>query len=310
MKTKRIIITILALILALVVYSLLPPVFLYSRKEPKPYTNSQAVAKLKDNKGDYFVFMVLGDNHAGFVFDDSATLKLIRSMNREDRFKKIPIDFVAIAGDVTFRGREWDYRIFNIMRSLIKWPVICAIGNHDDDKGGVERFKKYIGEKDFAFYDRNSYFIVLDNSAGDLSEGQFARFEMELRKSQAYTHRFVILHKAPLSLYQQSWFRPEPSPWSYRFMKLCEQYKVDIVFSGHEHMFKQETLGGVKYIMTGGGGMITQLPKREGGFLHYIVVRVYGDYVDYEVRKISPPLWEFLTYYLWKDVFYSFKALL
>ena len=53
--------------------------------------------------------------------------------------------------------------------------------------------------------------------------------------------------------------------------------------------------------------MLTQIPESDGGYLHYVVVRVYGDYVDYEVRKVFPPLWEYLTYYMWKELFYFVK---
>ena len=69
-------------------------------------------------------------------------------------------------------------------------------------------------------------------------------------------------------------------------------------------MFKEENFGGVKYITSGGGGMLTHFPDPDGGYLHYLVVRVYGDYIDYEVRKIFPPVWEFFTYYMWKNAFY------
>jgi hypothetical protein len=70
------------------------------------------------------------------------------------------------------------------------------------------------------------------------------------------------------------------------------------------------SFGGVKYIVTGGGGMITHIPSPDGGYLHYLVVRVNGDYVDYEVRKVFPPLWEFFAYYMWKDLYYLFKDIL
>ena len=93
-------------------------------------------------------------------------------------------------------------------------------------------------------------------------------------------------------------------------MKLCEKYKVDIVFSGHEHMFRKMEFGGVRYIVSGGGGMIPHIPAWDGGYLHYIVVKVYGDYVDYEVRKVFPPAWELFTYYIWKDAFYFLKSVL
>lgn len=291
-------------------FSLIPLPALYLKKHPAPYTNSDAVKKLKNNTEGHFEFIVMGDCHSGLPFNDSATLKLVYNINREDRFKKLPVDFVAIAGDLTFRGSKWDYSVFNKIRAMIKFPVISAIGNHDDDKNGAAHFKKYIAEKEFSFANRNSYFIVVDNGSGDLTEEQFSYLESELKKSSSYAHRFVILHKTPLSPYQQSWYRPELNPWAERFMKLCDRHKVDMVFSGHEHMFRSRKLGSVEYMVSGGGGMLIHLPSSGGGFLHYVVIRVYGDYVDYEVRKIFPPLWEFFAYYMWKDLIYFVKDVL
>lgn len=290
-----------------VIASILPLAQLYIAKGPMPYSNAAACAKIKARgvSGEYFAFIALGDPHAGLFLNDSASLKIINRINREDRFKKIPIDFVAMIGDISFRGSGWDYLVFNKLRSLIKWPVVSVMGNHDNDKAGEAFFKRYIGEAQYSFADRNSFFIVLNNEAGDLNEAQFKWFEAELKKALVFKHRFVFMHKAPLSPYQQSWFRPELNPWAYRFMKLCEAYKVGIVFSGHEHMFHEAAYGGVRYITSGGGGNIIHFPSSDGGFLHYVVVRVYGDYVDYEVRKVFPPLWEYFTYYLWKDVFYT-----
>ena len=296
------------IVLAACVYSFVPVVWLYIKKAPIPYTNGQVVKKLEEKKGEYFGFIILGDNHAGLISDDSSTLKLIRNMNRETRFRKIPIDFAAIVGDLTFRGTEWDYTVYNKLRSLFRYPVISAAGNHDDDYGGHPRFEKCVGEDEFSFVDRNSYFIVINNIIGTITDEQFSRIEQDLIKSSSYKHRFIIMHKPPISPYQQSWYRPELNRWAYRFMKLCEKYKVDIVFAGHEHMFNEKVFGGVKYVVSGGGGGMILLPDNGGGFLHYLVVRVYGDYVDYEVRKIQPPLWEFFTYYMWKDIIYFLKS--
>jgi len=289
--------------------SLAPVIPLYLSKEPVPYTNAQAAGQLAANKGDSFRFLVFSDNHAGLVLDDSAMLKVVRSMNREDRFKKTPVDFVLSAGDISFRSSKWDFRIFDIMRSRINRPVICAAGNHDDDNKKTKNlFKKYCGSNEMSFVDRNSYFIILDNTIGAITPRQFVWLESELEKSLAYKHRFIIMHKPPLSPYQQAWYKPELSAWPYRFMKLCEKYKVDIVFTGHEHMFKKSSYGGVKYITTGGAGMPMDIPTSAGGYHHYLAVRVLGDYVDLEVRKIFPPLWEYLCYYMWKDLFYTLKS--
>ena len=307
-RMRRSIKIIAVMILAVSAYSILPVVSLYLHDTVPLPTNDQIAEKLKANKGEAFSFIAFGDNHAGFIFDDSAFLKIIRRMNREDRFRKFNIDFAANLGDVTFmKGSRWEYRIYNRLRSKIKFPVISVMGNHDDDRHGEHLFKELLGKREFSFTNRNSYFIVLDNKITDLNEQQCAWLEEELKKSQSYKHRFIFMHKQPLSLYQRSWFRPELGKWSYRFMKICEAYKVDIVFAGHEHMFREAVYGTVRYVTSGGAGMLIQIPESDGGYLHYVVVRVYGDYVDYEVRKVFPPIWEYLTYYMWKELFYSVK---
>lgn len=298
----------LIIILVLSLYSITPAALIYLKKHVRQPSNSETIELLKKNEGNLFGFIVFGDNHAGFIFCDSAFLKLIRNMNREDRYKKLPIDFAMDVGDVTFaKGLESDYRTYDKLRSMIKWPVLSAMGNHDYKDGGWRNFRNYVGIQEFSFTDRNAYCIVLDNKISDLTEKQFLWLEEELIKASSYKHKFVFMHKSPISSYQQSWFRPELSRWSYNIMKLFEKYKVDIVFAGHEHMFRDETFGGVRYITTGGGGMLTQIPDVDGGYLHYVVVRVYGDYVDYEIRRIAPPFWEFVTYYMWKEIFYCLK---
>ncbi len=296
-------------IIALSIYSIIPVTLVYLKKDVRQPTNSETAEKLRSNKGEYFGFMVFGDNHAGFIFDDSAFLKLIKNMNGEIHHRKLPIDFVLSLGDVTFsKGRESDYIIYDKLRSMIKWPVLSAMGNHDYQKGGWRRFKSHIGKSEFSFVDRNSYFIVLDNKITDITPEQFLWLEEELTKASAYKHKFVFMHKSPISLYQQSWFRSELCPWSYDVMQLFQKYKVDIVFTGHEHMFRTAVFGGVRYITSGGGGMLTQIPDADGGYLHYVVVRVYGGYVDYEVRRVFPPFWEYVTYYMWKEIFYLLKS--
>ena len=185
-------------------------------------------------------------------------------------------------------------------------PEIVAYGRHFINSYTPAEFKSSLVR---AFKEGRADFIVLDNKITALSEAQCAWLEGELKKSLSYKHRFVLMHKQAISLYQQSWFRPELGVWSYKTMKLFQKYNVDIVFTGHEHMFRENQYGGVRYVTTGGGGMFTQIPNSDGGYLHYVVVRVFGDYVDYEVRRICPPFWEFVTYYMWKEVFYGLKGM-
>jgi 3',5'-cyclic AMP phosphodiesterase CpdA len=292
---------VLAVFAVMIVYSFLPLFRFWIMSAAAPEDNNQMnISRLKDNEGVYFSFIVFGDNHAGLIFNDASTLKQVWHMNREDRFRKVPIDFVLSAGDVTLDGAESHYMAYKKIQKLIKYPLVSAIGNHDD----LELFHKYCGSDEFSFSNRNCYFVVLNNKTGHPSERQFAWLEEELAKGQEYAHTFVILHKPPFDPYQQDWYNEDNSPWAYRFRKLCSKYGVRKVFSGHKHMFKSQVFDGVEYIVTGGGGMLTEIPSSEGGYHHYVRVMVNNDYVTYEVRRVSPPLWQVLVYDMWKEMVY------
>ena len=254
-----------------VLYSFFPLIpFWMMKGAPDTDNNKKTVEALEVNEGSYFSFIVSGDNHAGLIFNDAATLKQIWQMNREDRFLKVPIDFVLSTGDVTLNGKPGHFKAYKKLQKLLRWPVIAAIGNHDRP----DLFSKHVGKKDFVFRNRNSFFIVIDNEVGELTNDQFIWLEEKLQEGVEYDHIFVTLHKPPFDPYQQEWYNMDNSPWAYKFRKLCAKFNVDIVFSGHKHMFKEEKFDGVTYVVTGGGGMLTEIPEADGGYLHY--VRGYG----------------------------------
>lgn len=283
---------------ALVIYSLLPLVsFLFVNPSSSTDNNALNIKKIETNRGQYFSFIVFGDSHNGLFTNDASTVKLLWHMNREDRFKKVPIDFVLSVGDVSLDGSRHDFKAWKKMQALIKYPVITAIGNHDNR----ELFKEYCGDNQFAFVNRNSYFIVVDN-ADDAPD--MVWLEARLKDGQKYAHTFVIMHKPPCDPYQQEWYNIDNAPWAYELRKLLGRYRVDMVFAGHKHMFKHQKFDGVDYITTGGGGMLIEIPESDGGYLHYVRVMVNNDYVTYEVRKVSPPLWLHVTYYLAKEALY------
>lgn len=297
-KRKR---TIIIVVISMLVYSFLPLIrFWFTGGAPLEDGNEEVLEKLQDNKGAYFSFIVFGDNHAGIFFNNAATLKEIWHMNREDRFRKVPIDFVLSVGDIALNDKRSHFLAYKKMQGLIKYPVITTIGNHDNR----ELFEQFCGKKEFTFVNRNSYFVVLDNEGGELKEEQFNWLEGKLKEGKKYDHIFISMHKPPFDPYQQDWYNMDNIPWAYRFRKLCAEYNVDMVFSGHKHMFKHEKFDSVDYIVTGGGGMLTEIPEADGGYLHYVRIMVNQDYVTYEVRKVSPPLWEYVIYYLPKEAIY------
>ncbi|MGB2705487.1 MAG: metallophosphoesterase [Candidatus Omnitrophota bacterium] len=299
--------------IAVNIYSFIPIASFYLKKAPAvTERNQNIVSKLKNNKDPYFSFIVMSDTGSGFFMNEASALKAVSRINTEDRFKKVPIDFVVNVGDVTFRGRESHFKNYLKIKEMVKFPVIDAIGNHDRGSGreepGTELFEKYCGSPEFSFTDRNSFFLVLDNKDGDFKESQFKWLEGELEKAKSFKHTFIFMHKPPFNPYQQSWYRIETNPWSHRFLKLCDKYNVDMVFSGHENVARSVKFGSVTYVVSGGGGTLLIQPSSAGSFLNYIVVKVNRDYLDYEIRKVNPPIWEFFCYYMWRELVYFVQS--
>jgi len=212
-----------AVILLLAALSAVPIVSFYISNTPLKADMNESVAKRLENlEGDRFAFIVIGDPESGLCLNEGSFLKVISNINREDRFKKVSLLSVFTTGDNVFRGKFYQYKIYKKFISLLKFPVISTPGNHDYDGGGEKYFKEFLGKNEFAFGSYNSYFIILDNNEGDVSDAQFEWLEKELKKSSTRSHRFVFMHKPPFNPYQQSWYRIETTPWPRRFMKLCE----------------------------------------------------------------------------------------
>jgi len=58
---------------------------------------------------------------------------------------------------------------------------------------------------------------------------------------------------------------------------LFKEFKVDAVFSGHEHMYRMEQHDGTTYIISGCSGAFPYASEEEGGFLHFIEIKIKED---------------------------------
>ena len=67
---------------------------------------------------------------------------------------------------------------------------------------------------------------------------------------------------------------------------LFRRHPVKAVFSGHEHLYWREPAeqhDGIDYFVAGGAGAPLYTTPERGGFSHYILVRISGDKVRYDV---------------------------
>lgn len=213
----------------------------------------------RDPDDDDLSFAVVGDTAGGTVPAAIAS-----------RLSPAAVDLVLHAGDVVYpagRAEDYDTEFFRPFAPMIaSEPLMPVLGDHDirtangapffaafDLPGnGITPQPRY-----YSFRQGAAEFFCLDVESSSYGAGsdQYRWLEQGLQQSTA-TWKFVTVFEPP--------FTSENSNIVERLIlsPLFEQYGVDIVFSGHEHLYERTwpiRLFGpagseVTYVVEGGGG--------------------------------------------------------
>ena len=233
-----------------------------------------------------FKFIVIGDVQG----QTEQTRKLVKEFN------SLAPDFVVIVGDL-IHGYEnraervkkmWDD--FDHSVEKLEVPLVTMPGNHDiwDDQSEKIYHRRY-GKTTFSFDHKGAHFIILnsevrgpdqkpivDSQPVSITGEQLEWLTQDLAKNKDAKLKFIFLHKP---LFQRR-------HWKEKIQPLLAEYKVNAVFSGHEHVYrKYPVIDGVHYYITGGGGWPIG-EKWQGAFLHYSLVSVSGN--DFKLAVIKP----------------------
>lgn len=205
-------------------------------------------------------FVVMGNTRG-----DDDVLSLLASRARAEN-----PDFVVTTGNAVSDGLSehgWQ-RFFDALAGLLAGaPLFPALGQND--RQGEQRTSDHFdaffalpGGADAADHRARRYtfdygqarFIVADSTASDDSlEEEAAWLEDALRAARAdesVQRVFAITHHGPLSVGLDGGDDRVRDAWQ----PLFEDYEVDAVFSGHDHVYSRLEAGGVRYFVTGGGG--------------------------------------------------------
>jgi acid phosphatase type 7 len=204
-----------------------------------------------------FKFLLYGDNRT----DDASHAAIVGAM------KNAPGDFLVQTGDMVADGTNesnW-LGFFGIERELLRHRCLFpAIGNHEvwlPTSDGAQRFARMFrlpspanaAERYYTFRWGSARFFMLD------AQDEFASEEREWLESAldaadgevGLTWRFVVLHNGPFS---SGLHGPNRSLHLARVPDLLRRHRVDLVMSGHDHIYERGEANGVKYLISGGGG--------------------------------------------------------
>jgi acid phosphatase type 7 len=254
-------------------------------------------------RGDVIRFAVYGDTRGGHAVHAS----IIESLLTEAP------DFVVVTGDMVLRGsNEGDWqRFFQVAGELLaRVPMYPAVGNHDMGRTGDEQrdMAEIFGlpvARDrpdwghwYSFDVAGLHFAMLDSNAYG-SEEQLAWLRDDLSAARRAGARaiFAAVHDGP---YSRGSHGGNPTARE-RYAPILAEHGVVLLFSGHDHLYQRGEIGGLRYIVTGGGGA-PLYPVRcgergkprcsvdDGAAIaisehHYVIVTVQRDYVQACARR-------------------------
>lgn len=188
-----------------------------------------------------FVALAYGDNRT----DDRAHELVVRAM------LAAPSDLLVHTGDYvedSSREVEWK-RFFDVEAPLLRDRcVFTAVGNHELVDSG-RSYRLYFGATSSTMRWQFARFWFTD--AQDDSPSRWLL--PELAKSDGepgIVWRIVVLHQGP---YASGPHGPNPT-LTKATLDAWRQHKVDLVVSGHDHIYERGVARGLRYLVTGGAG--------------------------------------------------------
>lgn len=182
------------------------------------------------------------------------------SVRRE--MDRVPFDLMLHVGDIAYeRGKlsEFESKFFATYADLIaRVPIFAASGNHEYYTADAAPYREVFElpangapqgvERWFSFDWGDVHFVALDTERVGPEQAKW--LEGDLGRA-ALRWKVVYMHKPPYSSGVHG------SSLSVRelFSPLFERFGVQLVLSGHDHNYERtDPIGGVTYIVTGGGG--------------------------------------------------------
>ncbi|MBO6939507.1 MAG: metallophosphoesterase [Deltaproteobacteria bacterium] len=203
-------------------------------------------------RGEPFTFLVYGDDRT--MHDDHRAV-IERMLEETDaRMLLHTGDYVEMGG----RPADWE-TFFEIAGPLLRRAAIYpCLGNHElYGPGGLARYHRYLTRADTReTWFRQDYgdvvLLSLDSNV-DWEPGVAQHDWLTATLAELDGERFVIafVHHGPYSSGRHGGHEGMLA------MGLPEQLRdggVDLILSGHDHMYERGDAEGLKYVVTGGGG--------------------------------------------------------
>jgi len=224
-----------------------------------------------------FNFIVIGDMRDG----EETYIELLNQAAAYDPA------FVVNTGDIVPHGYTEEIEAYAALLDRYEVPILSVPGNHDI-ASGPENYTAYFGSSEWTFDYGGCRIVGLDNANGKFSEAGLSYAKAQLPTAGLC---FAALHKPPyLARWEVHGMLPDERGSNMSDMlDIIAGSSTDAVFLGHIHLYDEMQIGGIPWIISGGGGSPLAgkygFGKAEFGF---VVVQVKdGAFTYVWVKKTS-----------------------
>jgi predicted phosphodiesterase len=202
------------------------------------------------NKADAVKFVAMGDNGTG----DKAEYEIADQM--VEARKKFAFDFVIMLGDNMYgsqKPNDFVLKFEQPYKTLLDGGVkfYAALGNHDLQSNRLYKPWNMNGERYYTYSKKNVRFFVLDSDY--LDRPQLEWVERELQKAND-DWKVVYFHHP---LYSSGGRHGSEVDLRTILEPLFVKYGVNVVFSGHDHVYERiKPQKGIYYFVTGSAGQL------------------------------------------------------
>ncbi len=208
--------------------------------------------KVFSAKPDFVRFVAYGDSRSN--------PKIHRAVAQ--RFSEYTPEFVLHSGDLVLAGKDygsWSREFFEPVASVAdRVPILSVPGNHEEDMKNYLAYFPMLGTNRWYSFDAGPvHVLALDYHFEKNTTEQFKFAQRDLLESKA-PWKVVFVHYPVFN------YGHHNSGWGHQsYLPLFQQAKVDLVLSGHSHMYErfrpvaptsQPGAWAVTCITTAGGG--------------------------------------------------------
>jgi len=218
-------------------------------------------------------------------------------------------DLIISMGDLVENGgkyEQWNDYFFSVIHGVAEsTPIVSTLGDHEGEGDNGELFRYFLRDDEpvdkqwFSFDYGSAHFISLDYRYPDSKE-MIDWFIKDITSSNKKWN-FVYMHRPCYNLggHGSAWGRES---WPELFAK----YKIDIVFSGHSHLYERfypvrpqndSNALPVTYITTGGAGAeLYEVVKNKSVLAssesvnHFVKVQIAGDSLKLQTIRMDGSL--------------------